>query len=68
MAKVPLIFKSTHRIQFSDLDPYNHMSTGKYATYFVDHRMDGLRDYFDSVTFTRHKRQGMNSRVKLEVC
>jgi len=45
MSKAPIIFKSTHRIQFSDLDPYNHMSTGKYATYFVDHRMDGLRDY-----------------------
>ena len=45
MSKVPIIFKSTHRIQFSDLDPYNHMSTGKYATYFVDHRMEGLRDY-----------------------
>jgi acyl-CoA thioester hydrolase len=44
MSKTPIIFKSTHRIQFSDLDPYNHMGTGKYATYFVDHRMEGLRD------------------------
>ncbi len=39
-----IVYKSTHRIQFSDLDPYNHVSTGKYATYFVDHRMEGLRD------------------------
>ncbi len=45
MSNVPIIFESTHRIQFSDLDPYNHMSTGKYATYFVNHRMEGLRDY-----------------------
>jgi acyl-CoA thioester hydrolase len=41
----PLVFKTTHRIRFSDLDLYNHMSTGRYATDFVDHRMDGVRDY-----------------------
>lgn len=40
----PIVFKSTHRIRFSDLDPYNHVSTAKYATYYVDHRMQGLRD------------------------
>ena len=44
MAKVPIVYRSTHRIQFSELDPYNHVSTGKYATYYVDHRMEGLRD------------------------
>lgn len=31
--------------QVSELDPYDHVSTGKYATYYVDHRMEGLRDY-----------------------
>jgi acyl-CoA thioester hydrolase len=41
----PIVFKTTHRIRFSDLDLYNHMSTGRYATYFIDHRMEGLRDY-----------------------
>jgi len=45
MSKTPVVFKSTHRIKFSELDPYNHVSTGNYATYFVDHRMQGLRDY-----------------------
>ncbi len=45
MSKAPVVFKTTHPIQFSDLDPYNHMGTGKYATYFVDHRMEGLRRY-----------------------
>ena len=45
MSKTPVVFKSTHRIQFSDLDPYNHVSTGNYATYYVNHRMQGLRDY-----------------------
>ena len=45
MARAPIVFKSTHRIQFSDLDPYDHVGTGRYATYYVDHRMEGLRDY-----------------------
>lgn len=45
MSPSPLIFASTHRIRFSDLDPYNHVSTANYATYFVDHRMQGLRDF-----------------------
>ena len=39
-----IVFRTTHRVQFSDLDPYNHMGTGKYATFYVDHRMQGLRD------------------------
>jgi acyl-CoA thioester hydrolase len=40
-----VVYRTTHRIKFSDLDPYNHVSTGKYATYFADHRMEGLRDH-----------------------
>lgn len=40
----PIVYKTTHRIRFSDLDPYDHVSTANYATYFVDHRMAGLRD------------------------
>jgi acyl-CoA thioester hydrolase len=51
MAKA-IVFKSTYRIKFSDLDPFNHMSTGRYATYYVDHRMEGVRDHvgWDSKT------------------
>jgi acyl-CoA thioester hydrolase len=45
MEKKPIVFRSTHRVKFSELDPYNHVGTGRYATYFVDHRMEGLRDY-----------------------
>ena len=45
MSKAPIVYKSTHRIKFSELDPYNHVGTGQYATYYVDHRMQGLRDY-----------------------
>jgi acyl-CoA thioester hydrolase len=44
MGKAPIVFKTTHRIKFSELDPYNHVGTGRYATYYVDHRMEGLRD------------------------
>jgi acyl-CoA thioester hydrolase len=44
MGETPLVFKTTHRIKFSDLDPYNHMRTAAYAAYFVDHRMEGLCD------------------------
>jgi len=42
MPKKPLIFATTHRVHFSDLDPYNHVGTGRFATIFVDHRMQGL--------------------------
>src|SRR6266699_5876994 len=45
MPKAPIVYKSTHRIKFSELDPYDHVNTGNYATYYVDHRMEGLRDY-----------------------
>jgi acyl-CoA thioester hydrolase len=44
MSPALIIFKTKHRIRFSDLDPYNHMSTAHYGTYYVDHRMEGLRD------------------------
>jgi acyl-CoA thioester hydrolase len=40
----PVIFKSRHIIKFSELDPYNHLRTAVYSAYYVDHRMDGLRD------------------------
>ena len=44
MPKTPVIFRSTHRINFSELDPYNHLRTAVYAGYYVDHRMTGLRE------------------------
>ena len=44
MPATPIVFRTVHRIRFSELDPYNHVSTGHYATYFVDHRMQGLRE------------------------
>ena len=42
--KVAVPYTSMHRIRFSDLDPNDHVSTANYATYFVDHRMEALRD------------------------
>src|SRR5690349_18394268 len=44
MSKTPISYQSTHPVQFSELDPYNHMSTGQYAKLYVDHRMCALRD------------------------
>jgi len=44
MSKTPIVYKSMHRINFSDLDPYNHMRTAAYSAYYVDHRMNGLRE------------------------
>jgi acyl-CoA thioester hydrolase len=44
MPQQPVVFKSKQRITFSDLDPYNHVRTGAYSGYYVDHRMNGLRD------------------------
>lgn len=41
----PVVYESTHRIKFSELDPYAHMGTAHYPAYFVDHRMNGLREY-----------------------
>jgi acyl-CoA thioester hydrolase len=40
----PIVFKTAHRISFSDLDPYNHVGTAHYAKYFIDHRMQGVRE------------------------
>ena len=40
----PIVFETIHRIRFTDLDMYHHMNTARYAAYYVDHRMDGLRD------------------------
>ena len=37
MSKAPIVYRSTHRIKFSELDPYDHVKTGQYATYYVDH-------------------------------
>ena len=38
----PIVYASTHRVKFSELDPYDRVSTGRYATYYVDHRMESL--------------------------
>ena len=44
MPPAPITFKTRHRVRFSELDLYNHMSTAYYATYYIDHRMEGVRD------------------------
>ena len=44
MPKSPVVFRSTQRVTFSDLDPYHHVGTAVYSRYFIDHRMIGLRE------------------------
>jgi acyl-CoA thioester hydrolase len=44
MADAPIVFKTVHRIKFSDLDPYDHVRTAAYGAYYIDHRMEGLRE------------------------
>lgn len=44
MPTKPAVHRSTHRVKFSDLDPYKHMRTAMYAAYYVDHRLDALRE------------------------
>ena len=45
MTGKPVVYETTHRIAFSELDPFQHLNTGSYATYFTDHRMEGLARY-----------------------
>lgn len=44
MTGKPIVYETSHQVSFSDLDPYGHMTTGRYATYFTDHRMQGLSE------------------------
>ena len=53
MTSKPVVYETTHRIAFSELDPFQHVSTGNYARYFTDHRMEGLAKY---AGWTRHAR------------
>jgi acyl-CoA thioester hydrolase len=43
--QMSVVYETKHQIKFSDLDPYNHVRTAVYSAYYVDHRMDGLREY-----------------------
>jgi acyl-CoA thioester hydrolase len=45
MSDTPVVYKSTHRINFADLDPHNHMHAAAYSAYYIDHRMNGLREH-----------------------
>jgi len=51
----PVVYTTAHGINFSDLDPYNHLRTALYSAYYVDHRMIGLRERagWDLKTFAR---------------
>ena len=40
----PILFKSTHRAHFSELDLYGHMNSEHYFKYFLNHRFHGMRE------------------------
>ncbi len=44
MSNTPAVYETVHRVRFSDLDPYQHMRTAVYSAYYMDHRMEGLRE------------------------
>ncbi|MFN7984618.1 MAG: acyl-CoA thioesterase [Vicinamibacterales bacterium] len=44
MTQKPIVFRTTHTVQFSDLDSYGHVGTGRYGVFYVDHRMQGVRE------------------------
>lgn len=43
----PIIFTTQHRSRFSELDPYGHLNSQHYITYFLEHRLEGIRTYLD---------------------
>ena len=45
MPATPVVYATTHSINFSELDPYNHLRTAVYSGHYVDHRMSGLREH-----------------------
>lgn len=41
----PIVFKSSHRPRFFEIDPYGHMSIVHYLAYFTEHRFRGLAEF-----------------------
>jgi len=39
----PVHFKTTHQARFEEIDPFGHMNTNHYLTYFMEHRWIGHR-------------------------
>jgi acyl-CoA thioester hydrolase len=68
MPKTAAIYSSKHRINFSDLDPYNHMRTAMYSAYYVDHRMSALREQagWDLQTLETLPFQAFTRRLDIE--
>jgi acyl-CoA thioester hydrolase len=45
MSRTPVVYESLHQMRFSDLDPYHHVRAEVYSACYINHRMDGLRQY-----------------------
>ncbi len=44
MERLPRKFRTKHHASFQVLDPFGHMNTVQYLTFFLEHRFDALRD------------------------
>lgn len=40
----PVRFLTRHRAKFFEIDPYGHLNTNFFLTYFLEHRFTGLRE------------------------
>ena len=40
----PVVFITNHRVKFTDIDPYGHLNTNYFISYFIEHRFQGLRE------------------------
>jgi acyl-CoA thioester hydrolase len=41
----PIVFRSSHKPRFFEIDPYGHLSMVHYAAYFVEHRFQGMAQH-----------------------
>lgn len=39
-----ITFRTSGRVRFSEVDPYGHVNTEAYVGYFVEHRLEGMRE------------------------
>jgi acyl-CoA thioesterase FadM len=44
MQSTPRICRTSHRASFLVLDPFGHMNTAHYLSFFLEHRFSALRE------------------------
>ena len=66
--KTPVQFKTQHRSKFFEIDPYGHMNTNYYITYFLEHRFTGMREFirYDLAALTNLEVAFFTRRLDIE--